>query len=315
MAIKRLGKRIKDDAVYLGARLGLFLGARIPRCIGLFLFGVIARVFFLLPNRDKRWTIEHLRSIYGSKWAEKRINATARKVYIGLGKNLFDAIHLPRQSAAVMNRIVRHDDLTEIKEAYSRGKGIVAITAHVGCFEMLLHFFTLHGFRCFAVGRKLYDHRLDTMVRSIRSGPNIEYMDRTENPRRILRFLQDGRMFGALIDQDTKVEGVFARFLGKLAYSPSGAMRLAMRYDIPVFVIVTIRCPGDTHYISISNELQLTNTGNFSEDLVRNVQMANDLISNTIQAYPAQWVWMHRRWRRQPTTPGLESVPSIGEVS
>ena len=43
--------------------------------------------------------------------------------------------------------------------------GVVIVTAHTGCFEMLLRFYPRHGFRSFAIGRKLHDEGLDRIVR------------------------------------------------------------------------------------------------------------------------------------------------------
>jgi KDO2-lipid IV(A) lauroyltransferase len=116
---------------------------------------------------------------------------------------------------------------------------------------------------------------------------------------------------GALIDQDTKVDGVFAHFLGKLAYTPSAPVKLAMRYDIPVFVVTTARQENGIHRIFVSERITLRKSGDETRDLAKNVELVNGKISATILKYPAQWVWMHRRWRRQPEDEGYEDVPNI----
>ena len=71
---------------------------------------------------------------------------------------------------------------------------MIVITAHVGCFEMLLHFFALHGFRSFAVGRKMFDQRLEDLIRKTRSGDNIEYMDRSEGTIKLVKLLKQGKL-------------------------------------------------------------------------------------------------------------------------
>ncbi len=268
--------------------------------MGLFFFGQIGAFVFLFPNREKQRTLSHLKFIYGDRWSERQIRNTAREVYIGLGKNLFDAIYLSRLSPEEFNRIVHHDSLDSFRKAYELNKGVIVITAHVGCFEMLLHFFALHGFRSFAVGRKMFDNRLEDLIRKARSGDNIEYMDRTEGTIKVVRLLKQGKAFGVLIDQDTKVESVFATFLGHQALTPSGPLKLAMKLGIPAFVATTARQKDNTHHVFISEQIALSETGDFESDLRENVQKANDLICRTIEKYPSQWVWMHRRWKHQP---------------
>jgi KDO2-lipid IV(A) lauroyltransferase len=297
---KPLGKYIKNTLVYWAAASGYKLAQALPRSFGLALFGAIGKLVFIFPNREKTRTIDHLRQVYGSKWTESKILRTASDVYSNLGKNLFDSIYLTNLPINKFNKFVKYESLDEVKMAFDKGKGLIAITAHVGCFEMLLHFFGMNGIKSIAIGRKMYDERLEQLVRKTRSGPNIEYISRADNLRPIIRWLQEGRCFGVLIDQDTNVEGVFADFLGKKAFTPSGPIKIAMKLDIPVFVITTGRNPDNTHQIFVSKQIGLEKTGNFDRDLVANVQKANDLICNTIEKFPSQWVWMHRRWKQQP---------------
>jgi Kdo2-lipid IVA lauroyltransferase/acyltransferase len=293
-------KFIKNSLLYLFAQAAFFLALLLPRPVGLRLFGCLGRLAFLFPNREKTRTLEHLRYIFGAAWTEEKVAATARKVYVSLGKNLCDAVKLSRASEKSFNAVVKHDDLADFQRAFDGRHGVIVITAHVGCFELLLHFFARHGFRSFAIGQRSFDPRLDRLLRSIRSGEGIDYMDRTESPRKIIRGLQEGKAFGVLIDQDTRVEGVFAQFLGKTAYTPSGPLRMAMRFKIPAVVATIARQPDDTHYVFLSKALEFVDTGDFEGDLVKNVQLANDLICRTIMRFPEQWVWMHRRWKTRP---------------
>lgn len=294
-----MGQRIKNDLVCAGANIAFSLAQKLPRKAGLALFGSIGAAAFLFPDREKRRTLTHLDFIFGKEWKKKQIKQCARNVYIQLGKNLFDSIYLAKLSKSDFDRIVLHDSLDSFTQAYNKGNGVIVITAHTGCFEMLLHFFAIHGFKSFAIGRKMFDPRLEKLVRQKRSGINIDYMDKSENTRKVIRFLKEGKAFGVLIDQDTNVEGIFAPFLGHSAYTPSGPVKIAMKTDIPVFVATTLRRKDNNHYVYIK-KLDLTDSGNFENDLFENVQKANDIICETIKKCPDQWVWMHRRWRRKP---------------
>lgn len=283
-----------------GAQAGVFLIRVLPRQFGLMLFAGIGYLVYLLPHADRKRTLHHLKMIFGASWSEMKIRQAAGSVYRELGKNLYDAFYLPRISQEKFNRLVSHDSLDKVDAAYRKGKGAIVITAHIGCFEMLLHFFPLKGYRSFAIGRRMRDERLERIVRSLRSGEDIIYMDRSESPRSILRYLNDGRMLGVLVDQDTSVEGIYAAFLGRKAYTPSGPIKMAMKFNIPVFIATTVRLPGERHHVHITGPLELRKGNEFGSDLHYNVTMVNSHISETIMRYPEQWVWMHRRWRRQP---------------
>ncbi|HUI92901.1 MAG TPA: hypothetical protein VLX68_11695 [Chitinivibrionales bacterium] len=306
-------KKFKNDAIYTVVLVVAAVWRFIPRRIGLALFGFLGRLFYLLPTKDRQWCREHLAAVFKDSRSEKEIGALARSVYANIGKNLFDALYLSRKSKEQLDKYVKSDDLSPVWEAYTRKKGVLTITAHTGCFEMLLHYFAAQGFACFAIGRELYDRRIDDLIRQQRSGENIVYLHRTENLRRFLKLLGEGRLFGVLIDQDTNVDGVFAHFLGRLAYTPSGTVKLAMRYSLPVFVITTARDADGMHRIFV-RKIAMKSGGEFAADLVQNIEQVNAAIGETILAYPAQWVWMHRRWNRRPADKGYENVPNIETV-
>jgi len=282
------------------AKAGFAIGRALPRPIGLALFSFFGWACYYILGTDRRLTVHNLNFVFGNEWSKKKIHAVARAVFISQGKNLFDAVHLGAIKDNVFDNIVSHDSLYGVAQACERGKGIVAITAHLGCFEMLLHLFARRGLECFAIGRAFKNPDVDETVRMMRSGPGIEYIDRSESTRKIVRLLKHGKVMGVLIDQDTHVEGVFADFLGHPAFTPSSAVRFAMKLGIPMFVSVTARLPGNKHHVYVSKEIIPVNTGDPKADLVANIQKINDIISEYIRKHPEQWVWMHERWKTQP---------------
>jgi KDO2-lipid IV(A) lauroyltransferase len=279
------------------ARAGFAIGRSLPRAVGLALFSFIGTVCYRVMGADRRTTVNNLRLVFGNEWNEKKIRAVSRDVFRSQGKNLFDAVHLSAAKADVFDKAVSHDSLYGIAQACGRGKGIVAITAHLGCFEMLLHLFTRRGLSCFAVGRAFKNPDVNEAVRKMRSGPDIQYIDRSESTRKIVKLLRQGKVMGVLIDQDTNVEGVFADFLGHTAFTPSSAVHFALKLGIPMFVSVTARLPGDKHHVYVSEELIPIDTGDPKADLVANIRRINDIIGGYIRKHPEQWVWMHERWK------------------
>jgi KDO2-lipid IV(A) lauroyltransferase len=306
-------KKTKNNVIYALVFCVVTVWRLIPRKLGLWLFGMGGRLLYLLPLKESTWTRNHLGLVFCDRLSKKEINRLASGVYRGLGKNLFDALYLSRARNHEVERIVICDDLTALWNAYNRKRGVLTVVAHTGCFEMLLHYFASKGFGCFAIGRELYDKRIDALVRKQRTGGNIVYLHRTENLRKFLKLLGEGRLFGVLIDQDTNVDGVFAHFLGRLAYTPSGTIKLAMRMDLPVFVVTTARQQNDTHRIFV-REVRLDSGNDSDADLLRNVEKVNTVIGETIEAFPDQWVWMHRRWRHKPTDKGYEKIPNIEKL-
>jgi len=297
---KLIPKSVRHRLLGWAAKAGFAIGRALPRSVGLPIFSFLGTLCYYLLHSDRHKTVNNLRFVFGNEWDEKKIRAVSRAVFRSQGKNLFDAVYLGAAKADAFDNIVSHDSLYKIAQACGRGKGIVAVTAHLGCFEMLLHLFARRGLSCFAVGRAFKNHNVDEAVRKIRSGPDIEYVDRSESSRKIIRLLRQGKVMGVLVDQDTKVEGVFADFMGHPAFTPSSAVHFAIKLGIPMFVSVTARMPGDKHHVYVSDELIPVDTGDPKADLVATMQKINDIIGEYIRKHPEQWVWMHERWKTKP---------------
>jgi KDO2-lipid IV(A) lauroyltransferase len=306
-------KKIKNDFIYLLVVFISTIWRILPRKAGLFIFGTIGKIIYMLPTKDKRLCKEHLKFIFTDKLTDKQISYIALKVYQNLGKNLFDALYFSNKNSILLSNFIEYDDITTVWEEYNKKRGVIILTAHLGCFEMLLHFFASQGFLCFAIGREIYDKRIDEIVKKYRSGENIIYLHRTGNLKKFLKLLSEGRMFGVLIDQDTNVDGVFSHFLGRIAYTPCGAVKLAMRYNIPVFVVLTARLNNEKHKIFIK-KIDLILNGDFEKCLLYNIEEINNIISSLIVKYPDQWVWMHKRWNKKPTDVQYQNIPNIEKI-
>ncbi len=118
--------------------------------------------------------------------------------------------------------------------------------------------------------------------------------------RELIRIFKENRVLGILIDQDTDVESAFVDFMGRPAWTPTGADSMAIKFGAPVIFGTIERGSDNRHTITIEGPLELVRTGNDEKDIVSNTAMFTKKIEDRIAQNPEQWVWMHRRWRRQP---------------
>jgi KDO2-lipid IV(A) lauroyltransferase len=111
---------------------------------------------------------------------------------------------------------------------------------------------------------------------------------------------RENRILGILIDQDTDVESVFVEFMGRPAWTPSAAAQMAIKFGAPVIFGYTRRGKDNRHTVVLEGPLPLVRTGNIENDITSNTALFTKKIESVILQHPEQWVWMHRRWRRQP---------------
>ena len=77
-------------------------------------------------------------------------------------------------------------------------------------------------------------------------------------------------------------------------------LALALRAGCPAIPIFVHRTPDGTHRVEIYPPLPEPSATDEDERVRELTAMATRAIERQIRAHPAQWVWFHRRWKRQP---------------
>jgi KDO2-lipid IV(A) lauroyltransferase len=152
------------------------------------------------------------------------------------------------------------------------------------------------------VAAPIEPEQVNDMIVSLRAGMGVRTIlrGRPGASRELIRIFKENRILGILIDQDTDVESAFVDFMGRKAWTPTGAASMALKFGAPVIYGFIHRDKQNKHTITIEGPLQLVRTGDDASDLVTNTAMFTKKIEDSIRKDPEQWVWMHRRWRRQP---------------
>ena len=209
-----------------------------------------------------------------------------------------ETIRLPRISQEERMKRITVEGLEVFKRAYDKGNGLLAVTGHIGNWEILAAAFCDLGFPINVVGRANPNPWIEAMIRDLREGYGAVVLDRDKDARGMLRSLRKGEVVALLVDQDTKVDGMFLPFLGRDAHTPVGHGKLSVRTGAPVVVLTINRRPDLlTHHIKVWEEVLPTADREPSNSVTAICSRCNAILENAIRAEPSQWVWFHRRWR------------------
>lgn len=232
----------------------------------------------------------------------KKLKAHVRACFESMAKNLIDIIRMGQWSKEYIGDIVNIEGLEHFDSAYNQGKGVIALTGHIGNFELLAAWFSYYkGYKVSVIGRKLYDIRFDRMLVSQRQRFNINNIPTTSSVKTIMKVLNDGHLLGVLLDQDsTKVTGCFVDFFGKKANTAAGPIYIARKTGSPVLPMAIYRKNDDKYSIRIMPPLELNWTNNKDENIKKTLVKCNRAIEELIRYNPTQWVWIHNRWQTRP---------------
>ncbi len=294
-------KRLKYTAIYWALLTTIFLSRISPRRWWLGFFGWVGGIVFLFPSRYKDLVIAHLGLAYGGEKTRREILDLARQVYVMLGRNGAESLRsVTVTTRKAVDKIVTVTGLEHADRARAKGRGVVYFTGHCGAWELMIRIFALYGHPMLVIGTTLKDPRINELVLNIRKFQGSEPVERGKDMFRLIKNLKKGGGVAILIDQDTKVKSRMVNFYGMPAATPVGAALLAMKTGAAV-IPATIHLGADwKQHLEIFPEVELVNTGDEEKDLVTNTQNFSDILEAAIRRHPAQWVWMHERWKTKP---------------
>jgi len=309
--LKRARRSLRSALV----RAAIQLVGLLPLRLALGLGALAGRLAYHLAAKDRRLALEHLALAFPERSAEER-RAIAREMFVRFGLNAFELAAVRRYDAR-LESYVEFEPPGLLQEVFARGKGIVFVTGHIGSWELLARRIARAGIPSVVIGRPNSDARLNALVDRFRTEGGVSTLWR-ENPdtgRAIIRTFRQGKALGILIDQDTRVQGVFVPFFGRLAFTPRAAADFAVRFGAPLMV-GTIHRKGqrasDGHRLEMAEIPVSRDPTDREAEVVRLTAICTAALEQAIRKHPTEWVWMHRRWRTRP--PGEAPEPSKADA-
>ncbi|HYH45816.1 MAG TPA: lysophospholipid acyltransferase family protein [Thermoanaerobaculia bacterium] len=255
----------------------------------------LGRLGWHLAGRDRRRTLDHL-ALALPELPEPARLALGRACFRHLGTTLAECLHLLRRGRPAVLAHVSVEGWEEVESARAAGRPVLILTGHCGNWELLAAAINLRGLGMAVVARPLDDPGLQAMLADLRARFGTPTIARGSEgaARQLLATLRTGGALGMLIDQDTKVEGVWVPFLGRPAFTPVGAAKIALRQGAAVIPAFIERLSDGSHRAAFHPALELP------DDPETATEVMSRAIEEQVRRVPEQWVWLHRRWRRQP---------------
>ncbi|MFH2037492.1 MAG: hypothetical protein ABIJ45_13905 [Candidatus Zixiibacteriota bacterium] len=300
MKRSRLLKKIKNSFIYYFVVIFKFLVNIIPRSAAILIGGGIGRFLFMIYQSEKSRAFDSLQMVYGDTLTKNEKIDIVCNFFVNSGKNLIDVLRFKKYYKKQIADLVTIEGREHFDQAYRRGKGIIAITGHIGNFELLAVWFANNGYNCAAIGREMYDRRLDRMLVDNRESMGIVNIDTKDSPKKVLKVLKDGYALGVLIDTDSKrVKSEFIPAFGHLSRTPVGQSILGLKTGAAFIPMACVR-DGNGYKIIIRPEIIPETSGNFDKDVYNITQRCTEALDKIITEYKDQWIWIHNRWRSSP---------------
>lgn len=295
---RRIRKLLKRHLAYW---IGCFITSilrEVPLPICSWILSRIFLIWYVFFVKYRRRTQKHLIQVFGDTHDNHWYRRITKTMFMNLGRNLAEFLHIPRMSKRRFTRMVDGDLFKKkITEAMAGGRGAVCVTGHIGNWELLAAY-CAKFFPTAVIAKRIYFDKFDREVVKRRKRLGIEVIYQEEGLRPIMEALRSNRVVGILADQDLKeAAGVFVDFLGREAHTPIAPAALALASRAPLLVVCMERLPHGRHRIIVSDPVTLPVISNRETDRLEITRKWNEILSSFILEHPEQWVWFHRRWR------------------
>ena len=202
---------------------------------------------------------------------------------------------------ARLPKLGRITGMHHLEEALQRGKGVILLTGHMTSTDLggkILGIALMHTrFPLQVMYKPAHNLLINTMMvrgREIQARRLFKHRD----IRSFIRGLKENLPSWYAPDQDFGLkQGVFADFFGVPTATLTATARIAARTGAAVVPYFPIRLDGDQGFeIRILPKWEDYPSG----DDVIDARRANAAIEEVVREFPAQYLWMHRRFKTRP---------------
>ena len=216
------------------------------------------------------------------------------------GINTVEMVWYSMRGLETVGRVVEVDGLEHFEKARERNRGVLALTAHIGNFELMPMATASLGFKLSVIVKRIKNKAVNEVVGRLRSHGGLTFLSSKNAYRDCLKALRRNEAVGMIIDQNMiREEGVFVEFFGVEACTSPGLAYMAAQSQAPIVPVFIYRKPEGGFRLKVHPPIDPP-ADRSAEATHAATQHYTKVIEDAIREAPEQWIWMHRRWSTRP---------------
>lgn len=250
------------------------------------------RVLGPVTGYQKR-ALENLARIYPEMAPPERLRI-ARAVLNNVGRSLIESYSPVEFQGQLAQADVAGAGLAEIERAERDGRPVILVTGHYGNWEAARGVLKARGLVTGGLYRPMSNPYFNShYVEMLNAFGNPCFPQGPSGISGFVRHLRSGGRLLILFDLHVYKAPVL-EFLGHPANTATSAADMALRYEALLIPVWTERREDGVNFkVTFDAPLDVT----APEDTMQGL---NDQLGARIERDPAQWFWVHRRWKAAP---------------
>ena len=189
-----------------------------------------------------------------------------------------------------------------------KNQPLIMLTGHYGNWEVLGYVLATLGFPTTSVARPLDNRYVSDFVFGVRERTGQKIIHKKGATGEVVEILDRHGVVGFIADQNAGRKGLFVDFFGRKAATYKSIGLLAMQYDCPVVIGYARRTGKPFRFQCGSQDIIYPADWRNQEDPLRYItQRYTRAIEEIVRQDPAQYLWVHRRWKTRPKGEAAEA--------
>jgi KDO2-lipid IV(A) lauroyltransferase len=179
------------------------------------------------------------------------------------------------------------------------GEPTLLFSGHIGNWELSNILSLRARLPVNPVYRKPDNPHLDWLFESRLRTPEMQLIPKgPKGARQTVKLMCEGKSIVFYVDQKMN-DGISVPFFGRPAMTAPALASLALKYHRRVVPFRVIRTKGAHFRAEILPPFYFDDSGDREADTLTAMCQVNDMLEGWIREFPAQWLWLHRRWPKQ----------------
>lgn len=280
---------------YILYRIGQFIALTLPLKIAYKIAIFFSDLHYIFADKD-RWAVkENLKVIFPEK-SDREIRKIRIRMFRNFAKYLVDFFRFSKLDVKYIKRNIQIENIHYLDEALSKGKGAIALSAHLGNWELGGVVVPLLEYPLWAVALPHKDWRVNNFFNFQRESKGLKVIPLGKAVRLCLNILKENKIVALVGDRDFTEKGVVLDFFGRPTFLPEGPAAFSLKTGAVIVPVFMVRNKDDTFTLRIEKPLEFTPTDNKNNDLTELIIRYKTIIEDYIRKYPDQWYMFRKFW-------------------
>lgn len=269
-------------------------------------FGAMA---YGLDGRHRKVAQRNIAECFPEK-SDAEVRALARENFKRIGESFASAVKTASLDEAGIRAVTEFVGAEKFPQVAANGpaRSVVCAVGHFANFELLgRSALWVPGYQAATTYRGLKQAGLTRVMQELREKSGCLFFERRKDADALKTAMnRSGMMLGLFTDQHAGDRGARLPFFGRDCSTSLAPGVLALRYDCALFTVICYRLAPGRWRIEVGDEIPTHADGQPRppEDMARDMNRAFEA---AIRRDPANWFWVHNRWKEGKWRGGKEN--------